>query len=392
MPLLSDYLNFNGVPGTQGPPGYDGPQGPQGTPAASIIIKGIDTWANVDAIVAPDTNEAWVLSEVTGAPERGPGVPAEVGYLVVFDGVNWINVGPVQGPQGVQGAQGDQGDAINPVGSDTWANVALLVEPDRNDLLILTDADPTAPSSFEGPAKPGDAVVWNDIEWVNIGPVQGPQGPQGVEGDPAQSIIFKGSDTWAAISALPAPVQNEAWFLLDADPLAPPSPYGPAAIGDILIYDGTSAWVNAGPIKGAQGDTGSQGPQGLTGPQGTQGDAGPQGDDGIQGPQGTQGEKGVEGGTPTIVTGPVTVVAGDHIGVDTSGGSYDVTLPATPALNDSVHIEDMAGFCGTNHCNVVASHPIDNKVQTNFAIDLNWGDVLFVFNGTYWMINPDVIR
>lgn len=319
MPLLSDYLNFNGVPGTQGPQGY------QGEPSVSLIFQGHDTWTNIDLIASPGIGDAWELTDPAGAPDSSTG-PAESGDWVVWNGTEWINIGQLEVAEGPQGAQGEKGASITPMGSDIWANISLITTMNENDLWILTDADPSAPDIGVAPgpvraAMVGDGVVWNLIEWINIGPIQGPQGDigaqgpqgfqgdvgtpstvpgpqgsqgfQGDDGDPAQSIIFKGIDTWANISALVSPVQNEAWALTDADPTAPVSPYGPAAIGDIVIFDGTSAWINIGPILGPQGDVGAQGPQGFQGVASTV--AGPQGTTGAQGSTGAQGAVGQTG-------------------------------------------------------------------------------------------------
>ena len=153
------------------------------------------------------------------------------------------------------GPQGDRGYGFAFKGTATWAYIALLTSMILNDLWVLVDADPNAPPIDDPdigplrPAKVGDAVVWTGIEWENIGPIQGPEGPQGPQGfqgfqgdegvqgsagvsnvpgpqgdvgpqgDPAQSVIFKGIDTWANIALLPSPVQNEAWALTDTDPL-----------------------------------------------------------------------------------------------------------------------------------------------------------------------------
>lgn len=340
MPLLSDYLNFNGTPGTQGP---QGPQGYQGEMAISVVFKGVDSWTNVVAIPAPEVGDGWFLNDPTGAPDSAEG-PAQIGDLVIWNGTSWTNAGQVEGPEGTQGPQGDQGYGVAIKGTATWAYVADLTAQQLNDIWLLVDADPNAPPIDDpdiGPLRPaqiGDGVVWTGTDWENMGPIAGPQGfqgdtgatgpqgfqgeastvagPQGTQGfqgddgDPAQSIIIKGNDTWANISALPSPVQNEAWGLTEATG-APPSSYGPAAIGDIVVYDGTSAWVNIGPLQGPQGEDGAQGTTGAaggTGPQGDDGPAGPQGDDGTDGAQGADGDDGADGTTgpqgPIGSTGP----------------------------------------------------------------------------------------
>jgi len=359
MPLLSDYLNFNGVPGTQGPQGF------QGDPAASITVKGIDTWAAISAIAVPDVNDLWIMNEVTGAPDRYDLAPAEIGDAVVWDGAAWINVGPIQGPQGPQGFQGTTGYGIQMKGSDTWANISLIVTPVINDVWVMTAVDAGTPLFGLEPAVVGDMVVWNAIEWENIGPLAGPQGfqgdtgsqgpqgfdgvtgvqgvdgtqgPQGIQGSVGASITIIGNDTWANISAIVTPGTNDAWFMTEVTGApAPPNP--PAAIGDIVVWSGIE-WVNAGPIQGPQGFQGAQGavgadstvvgPQGDTGPQGTQGFQGVVGQTGVagtQGPQGVIGSTGFQG--PQGYQGNDGADAGDFnksISIEVPSASENITF------------------------------------------------------------------
>lgn len=86
-----------------GPQGPQGPQGVQGPTGTGITLKGTVT----DIVdLPPSGNTVGDLYIVTN--EDGDGY--------AWDGVQWNNVGPIQGPQGNQGAQGVAGDT-GPQGS-----------------------------------------------------------------------------------------------------------------------------------------------------------------------------------------------------------------------------------------------------------------------------------
>lgn len=119
---------------------------------------------------------------------------------------------------------------------------------------------------------------------------QGPKGEQGVPGKDGTGVNILGS--YNSLEEL----QQEH----------PTGNVGDAYLinGDLYVWSQTStSWINAGSIKGPQGDTGPQGPKGDKGdigPEGPQGEIGPKGDTGPQGevgPQGPQGEQGLKGDT-----------------------------------------------------------------------------------------------
>jgi len=86
-------------------------------------------------------------------------------------------------------------------------------------------------------------------------------------------------------------------------------------------------------------------------------------------------------------------VAGDSFAVDTRGGGFIITLPLVSAKDDVVSITDVGGVCGTLANNVT----VDRNGQTidglaeNFIVDLNFGKVSFVYDGTEWLVAPDAI-
>ena len=84
-----------GSQGAQGSQGSQGPQGFQGANGTSVVIKG-------------------AVQSVSNLPSSGntPGdlyIVLDDGDGYVWDGVQWDNIGQIQGPQGFQGPQGAQG-------------------------------------------------------------------------------------------------------------------------------------------------------------------------------------------------------------------------------------------------------------------------------------------
>ena len=52
------------------------------------------------------------------------------------------------------------------------------------------------------------------------------------------------------------------------------------------------------------------------------------------------------------ITANATLVAGDYVLVDTSGGAVTVTLPATPSLGDTIRLVDGSGSFSTNNLTI----------------------------------------
>ena len=153
-------------------------------------------------------------------------------------------------------------------------------------------------------------------------------------------------------------------------------------------------------LQGPQGPQGSQGPQGPTGPQGSQGPQGPTGPQGSQGPQGTSGPAGGPQGPqgPTGPQGPqgaitdwiyktsnYTAVNNDRIIADTSGGPFNITLPASPSTGNCVVITDGANLAA-NNCTVIRNGSTIEGYSDNVALDLQAATFEFVYGATSWEI------
>ena len=117
-----------GIPGPQGPIGLTGLKGdigangikgdigltgPQGPTGAGVLVSGVDTWTNIQALPNPQLNELWIVSVDEAPYTAGDGV--------IWDGTTWVGTGPIRGPQGLAGADGTNGTdgvdgAIGPQG------------------------------------------------------------------------------------------------------------------------------------------------------------------------------------------------------------------------------------------------------------------------------------
>ena len=108
------------------------------------------------------------------------------------------------------------------------------------------NAGPTGPTGSTGPTGAASTVT-------------GPTGPTGATGPQGVPVRLLGSV--ADVPSLPSTGNTlDDAYIVESD-------------GDLYVWDG-SAWFNAGPIVGPQGDTGPTGPQGDTGPTGPTGATG----------------------------------------------------------------------------------------------------------------------
>ena len=258
---------LQGIAGPQGPAGTVGPQGPQGPQG----VKG-------------DTGE-------TGP--TGPEGPQGIQGLQGVKGDTGAR-GP-EGPQGIQGPKGDKGDK-----GENGTGLTII-----STLATVADLEPLKPTAKAGDAyavgiaPPRDIYLFSEniSEFVNQGPIQGPQGPEGPQGP--QGIQGLVGPTGPQGEQGPQGIQGEKGATGATGPVGPKGDQGlqgpQGEIGPAGPKGETGPQGPAG-AKGDKGETGPQGPQGVkgdTGAQGIQGPAGAKGDTGPQGPTGAAGKDGV---------------------------------------------------------------------------------------------------
>ncbi len=232
--------------GVQGPQGFQGdlggPQGPQGAQGADGFV-GSDGAQGPQGAAGTGITLKGSVATVGDLPASG-NTPGDL-YIVqadgdgyAWDGADWNNVGPIQGPQGAQGATGPQGTqgAIGAQGNQGT----------------------TGAQGNQGAA--------------------GAQGTQGFQGN-------QGTQGFQGVVGATGPQGAQG------------STGTTGAQGDQGATGATGSQGATG-TQGAQGNQGNQGVTGAAGPQGNQGDTGntgPQGDTGDTGPQGAQGFQGNQG-------------------------------------------------------------------------------------------------
>jgi hypothetical protein len=117
---------------------------------------------------------------------------------------------------------------------------------------------------------------------------------------------------------------------------------------------------------------------------------GSQGRQGTQGlsNQGTQGVSGSFSGTwirKTTADPAYTANSGDQIIADTSGGTFTITLPATPSTGSHVLIADGASWSTTN-LTVGRNGSTIEGLSEDLILDINDIQIDFVYDGTSWEV------
>ena len=171
--LYAEKVGPQGPAGPIGPAGAQGPAGPAG-PAGGQGPQGITGAQGPEGPVGPPGPGFDFLGQVATVGALPPSdntvgdaYTVETDYnLYVWDGSQWNDSGPIQGPQGVTGTQGPTG----PQGPAGPIGPAGATGP----------AGPTGPQGATGPAGP-TGLTGATGPAGPTGPV-GPQGQQGIQG------------------------------------------------------------------------------------------------------------------------------------------------------------------------------------------------------------------
>ncbi len=199
-------------------------------------------------------------SNGTGSVAAGPPGPPGPAGVNGTNGVNGSNgsdgadgsngTNGTNGSDGIQGEPGADGTSIEIQGTVPAVGDLPATGNTLGDLWII---DQTG-----GGATAGDGYVWTaESNWLNIGPLRGPQGIQGIQGEAGQN--------------------------------------GSNGINGSNGTNGTNGVDGADGQNGTNGEDGARGEQGIQGNPGQQGEPGAKGDQGIQGLRGLLGDKGDKG-------------------------------------------------------------------------------------------------
>ncbi len=116
--------------------------------------------------------------------------------------------------------------------------------------------------------------------------------------------------------------------------------------------------------------------RGVTGPQGPSGPAG--------GPQGPSGPSGALQAW-AVKTANYTAVDGDRLIANTAGGTFTITLPATPANGSYVQITDGNDFSNVN-LTVARNGSTIEGASDDVTVDLKGVTIEFIYNGYTWEV------
>ena len=176
-----------------------------------------------------------------------------------------------------------------------------------------------------------------------------------------------------------------------------------SSAGVTWTYNSTySVWnvTSSGPVgysgsqgyTGSKGDIGYSGSLGYTGSKGTDGVIGYNGSVGYTGSKGDIGYTGSLGYTGSGATGvnwtnksaTYTAVNTDGIIADTSGGSFTVTLPASPAAGSYVVFIDGGNSFQTYPLTVAGNGSTIDGSYTSAVLNITNAKVEFIYSGSTW--------
>lgn len=135
----SNWNNVGNISGPQGIQGEQGEKGEKGDPGTSITILG-----------SYDTADDLRAAHPTGS--LGQGYIADGGYLFVWSGTQWENVGNIQGPQGKQGEQGEKGEK----GDTGTLTIEQLKDDNDNSIGVKISSDTTGTAATLLNGEKGD--------------------------------------------------------------------------------------------------------------------------------------------------------------------------------------------------------------------------------------------
>jgi hypothetical protein len=158
---------------------------------------------------------------------------------------------------------------------------------------------------------------------------------------------------------------------------------------------GATGSAGSNGAQGATGATGSQGATGATGSQGATGATGSQGATGATGSQGATGPQGAQGPAgsfiPTAIkTANYTAARGDLVLIDTTGGTFTVTIPAASGGTGMIAVKWIAGAAAPTIQRSGSDHFNTTTGATSFQPTLaNTGYELVSDGSAVWVVSTD---
>lgn len=230
-----------GIQGIQGIQGFEGPPGPDGRTAYQVAVddgfKGTVTeW--LESLIGPQGSGLTLRAELASKEELDALTDMQQGdtYLIPgaieegeptkdlwgWTGNAWVNFGPIRGKRGIQGVQGIQG--IQGIQGPVGAPIRLLGRFETlQELGEVKD-----PVLGDGYQVVRNIYIWNDVNWIDYGPFEGPQGT---------SVQAKGHvEDLTELLGVPDP--ENGW-------------YYHVGTNAYMFWNGN--WVNLGDLQGKEG-------------------------------------------------------------------------------------------------------------------------------------------
>ena len=82
-----------------------------------------------------------------------------------------------------------------------------------------------------------------------------------------------------------------------------------------------------------------------------------------------------------VVSGTTTLVAYGAYDVESSGGAFTLTLPASPSIGDWVWLSDVSGYWDTNPVTLARNGQLIEKLAENQTLEVRYWSGFFVFIG-----------
>lgn len=92
----------------------------------------------------------------------------------------------------------------------------------------------------------------------------------------------------------------------------------------------------------------------------------------------------------TTKTANYTAGPSEGVIANTTGGSFTVTLPASPITGTQVVVSDGGGLFGTNNLTVGRNGSTIGGLAEDLVLDINGVTVNFIYNGTTWLVYSQV--
>lgn len=96
------------------------------------------------------------------------------------------------------------------------------------------------------------------------------------------------------------------------------------------------------------------------------------------------------GGDIALKTANHTASAGEFLLADTSGGSFSITLPASPALGDKVVIADPSDSWSVNDLFIGRNGATIEGLTEDLILDISGAKVALIYTGTTWRAYVEV--